>query len=122
MESTIKADVIRTLPDILTIGEFEADLTVTLFSGPHKIEVKNVEYNMFRAMEGLIQCEVFINSNRKEKCPKKGDMIHINKVHVELRNETPKLMLTESDFDIMVKTPLLLKPFSELIKLKHLSF
>ena len=49
-------------------------------------------------------------------------MIHINKVHVELRNETPKLMLTESDFDIMVKTPLLLKPFSELIKLKHLSF
>lgn len=122
IESTVQTDLIRTLSDVLTIGEFNADLSVTLFSGPHMIDLKGVGFQMFRAMEGLLQCEVFFAASNKVKCPKKGDMIHINKLRIELRNETPKLMLTEDGFEIVADIPLVLKPFSELIKLQHLSF
>lgn len=113
------------MQDVKTIGDFDCKLALRMFSGPHAVELKNTKYNMYRGTDKTIQCELFFKMDDIHptiKFPKKGDTIQVHKIHVELRNDAPKLFTSLGDIEIISDEQSKLPSFAELIKLKHLSF
>lgn len=109
------------LEEIKTIGEFACDFEVAIFSGPIDVDFKNKLFHMYRGTNNKIQCELFIKATDDEPQLKKGGSIKIEAIHVELRSGGAKLFLERNNYGILSKI-VELKPFQELIKLKHLSF
>ena len=69
-----KVEILHGLAKIKTIGEFQANFFVTLFSSRFEIKIRNDPFLMFRGMDSNMQCEIFIRNVVDAKgLPKKGD-------------------------------------------------